>query len=85
LVLGAAAAAVLARFFGTDLVSFDFTSGAPFPNSTRYYWSFSQAAHENAMSRVLAGIHFRSASQAGLEQGEEIGEYVYAKILCPVR
>jgi len=84
-VLGGAAAAVLARFCGTDMVEFEFTSGIPFAGPTRRYWSFSEAAHENAMSRVLAGIHFRFASQAGLQQGYEIGEFVYDTVLRPIQ
>ena len=73
-VLGAAAAAVLARYFGTDFVSFSMTSGAPY-GITRKFWSFSEAARENGASRVLAGIHFATAVQAGYEQGERIGAF----------
>ena len=72
-VLGAAAAALLTRFFGTDQVAFSMTSGAPFAGITRSFTSFSQAARENADSRVLGGIHFRSACQGGLALGESIG------------
>jgi hypothetical protein len=84
-VLGAAAAKVLARFFGTDFIEFEFTSGAPYPEITRKFWSFSQAAAENGASRILAGIHFRNAVRAGMHQGEEIGEYVYATQLRTIR
>jgi len=84
-VLGAAAAATLARFFGTDMVSFSMTSGAPYAGITRRFWSFSEAAHENGASRVLAGIHFASAVQAGYEQGERIGAWTYERALRPVR
>lgn len=84
-VLGGAAAAVLARVFQSDMVPFSFTSGVPFAGTTRPYWSFSEAAHENAMSRVMAGLHFRFASQAGLQQGYEIGEYVAETALRPLR
>jgi len=60
-VLGAAAAEVLACFCGADAISFATMSGAPNPGITRSFTSFSQAAQENANSRVYAGIHFRSA------------------------
>ena len=83
-VLGAAAAAVLARFFGTDLVSFSMTSGAPYPGITRKFWSFSEAARENGASRILAGIHFANAVQAGYEQGERIGAFTYERALRPL-
>jgi hypothetical protein len=75
-VLGAAAAETLARFFGADTISFTTTSGAPFPGITRSYTSFSQAARENADSRVYAGIHFRTACRDGLIQGTRVGRYV---------
>jgi hypothetical protein len=83
-VLGAAAAAVLARFFETDYVSFQASSGAPYAGITRTFWSFSQAAQENGASRVLAGIHFPTAVRAGYEQGERIGTYTFETLLAPV-
>ena len=83
-VLGAAAAAVLARFFETDYVSFQMTSGAPYPGITRRFWSFSEAAQENGASRVLAGIHFPTAVKAGYEQGDRIGAYAFDQLLTPV-
>jgi hypothetical protein len=84
-VLGAAAASVLARFFGTDQVSFTMTSGQPFPGITRSFKSFSQAAQENADSRVYAGLHFRSACQDGIRLGEQIGRQTFAQFLQPYR
>jgi hypothetical protein len=83
-VLGAAAAAVMARYFGTDFVCFSMTSGAPYSGITRRYWSFSQAARENGASRVLAGIHFTTAVDAGYRQGAEIGGWVFERVLQPV-
>ena len=38
--------------------------------------SVSDAAPENAASRVRAGVHFRSATTAGLEMGRQIGQDV---------
>src|SRR5262249_10840425 len=83
-VLGAAAATVLASFFGTDFVSFSMTSGPPYPNVTRRFWSFSEAARENGASRVLAGIHFSTAVRAGYQQGASIGSWVFEQALRPL-
>ena len=83
-VLGAAAAAVLARALGTDYVSFAMTCGGPYSNITRRYWSFSQAARENGASRVFAGLHFTSAVNAGYEQGDAIGTWVFENTLQPI-
>ena len=76
-VLGAAAAQVLARFFGTDFVAFRMTSGAPYAGITRGFFGFSDAARENGASRVLAGIHFPTAVAEGYRQGEAVGDYVF--------
>jgi len=83
-VLGAAAATAMARFFSTDLVSFSMTSGAPYPGITRKFWSFSEAARENGASRILAGIHFRTAVNEGYMQGARIGEWVFEHAVRPV-
>lgn len=82
-VAGGAASAVLARVFGTDQVAFTMTSGPPFADITRSFTSFSQAAQENADSRVYAGIHFRTACQDGIKLGEQIGRRAFAHYLPP--
>ena len=74
--LGAAAATVLADAFGSDHVPFTFASPSALPtNPVRSFRSFSEAARENADSRVKAGLHFRFATVAGLELGRNIGQY----------
>jgi hypothetical protein len=84
-VLGAAAAQVLADFFGTGNIAFTTTSGAPFPGITRTYGSFLQAALENADSRVYAGIHFRSACRDGVKLGLKIGKFATRHVLKPLK
>jgi len=82
--LGNAAAGVLAYLVG-DQTSFTFksTTGIPIDQS-RSFTSFSQAADENANSRVLAGIHFRSACNAGQKLGDEVSAYVVNNYLQPL-
>jgi membrane-associated phospholipid phosphatase len=84
-VVGAAAATAMARFFGTDFISFSTTSGEPYPDITRKFWSFSEAARENGASRILCGIHFASAVRAGYIQGEQVGDWVFQNALRPVK
>jgi hypothetical protein len=75
--LGMAAATVLAATFGGDDVPFSFASPTAMPtNPVRSFRSFSEAARENADSRIKAGLHFRYATEAGLELGRQIGWYV---------
>ncbi len=83
--LGAAAAVVLAETFGRDDVSFTFTSTSAMPaNPQRSFKSFSEAARENADSRVKAGLHFRFATTAGLKLGEDIGRFAVRNSLTPL-
>jgi len=78
----AAAAAVLAGFFGTDRVTF--TSGSENPAAIpRTFTSFSQAAAEAGISRVYGGIHWDFDNTAGLASGKLVGEYVVSHLLKP--
>lgn len=83
--LGAAAATVLAEAFGRDQVRFTLASTTAAPtNPTRDFRSFSEAARENADSRVKAGLHFRFATTAGLRLGESIGRFAVRNTLQPL-
>jgi hypothetical protein len=75
--LGAAAAEVLERAFGTDHVPFSMDSMTALPaNPVRSFTTFTQAADENADSRVTAGIHFRFATEQGKALGRKVGSYI---------
>ena len=89
---GGVGAEVLKQLFGTDQISFQ-DCGATLPaGSTCYdskpvlrsYTSFSQAADENAYSRILVGFHFRNATAEGTAYGRKIGERA-ATLLPPVK
>jgi hypothetical protein len=83
--LGAAAATVLAHAFGGDRITFETGSSSALPaNPTRRFASFSEAARENADSRVRAGIHFRFATVAGLQMGEQVGRHALQYTLVPL-
>lgn len=80
-VLGNAAASVMARILGDEL-SFTASSSTSQPaGNTRHFTSFSQAANENADSRVRAGIHFRFSCQAGQDMGNKIGDWMVTHFL----
>ena len=83
-ILGGAASEVLRRFFRDDDLPFTTTSGAPFSGLTRSFASFSQAAAENGESRIYAGIHFRSAVEEGIKQGNQIGAFTFTHALQPL-
>jgi hypothetical protein len=73
-VVGAAAAEVLAHFFG-DHVRFSTTS-TTLQGVTRSFRSFSVAAVENGLSRAYAGLHFIRAIADGYSQGRGIGRTI---------
>jgi PAP2 superfamily protein len=89
---GGAAAEVLKQVFGTDQISFQ-DCGATLPAGStcsdpspvlRSYMSFSQAADENAYSRILIGFHFRNAVEEGTAYGRKIGKGAVNRYLRPV-
>jgi hypothetical protein len=88
---GGAAAEALKQFFGTDHINFTACSlslpaGSRCTDATpllRSYSSFSQAAEENALSRILIGIHFRRAVEEGLQHGRKIANRAVNLFLKP--
>jgi membrane-associated phospholipid phosphatase len=78
----AAAATVLPLFFGTE--DLPFTTGSDFlPGVFRSFSTCQDAAEEAALSRIYGGIHFRSASEDGLQAGSSIGELTATHYLLP--
>jgi hypothetical protein len=87
-VVSGAAWVVLTRLLGP--VSFTDETHIIFEHETtavpRTFYSFEQAANEAAISRLYGGIHYRSAIENGLRQGECVGNYAMNSIsLNPVR
>jgi hypothetical protein len=91
---GGAAAEVLKRVFKTDLVAFSTCSlSLPLPEEQcggthavlRSYASFSQAADENGISRILVGFHFRKAVEEGIKHGRKIGKHAVEHFLKPAK
>lgn len=90
---GGAAAEVLRRFFHSDRISFSAcsltlpagqTCGDAAP-TLRHFTSFSQAAEENALSRIYVGFHFRDAVETGVRHGEKIGSRAVSHFLLPAQ
>lgn len=84
---GAAHAAVMRGCFGTDNVSF--TAGTDDPalpaGTTRSFNSITEAARENARSRVHLGVHFQWDGDHGYHSGTALGELVVTTRLLPLR
>lgn len=77
--ISAAAATILTQQLG-DHIAFHDTTELTYLGLERSFVSIMQAAEEVSMSRLLGGIHFRSALQNGFEQGKKIGMYYIQQI-----
>jgi PAP2 superfamily len=75
--MGEAAFAILREFYGRDAMTFSLTSDEV-PGRVRTYTSLSQAAQENADSRVYLGVHWRFDQTAGQKLGQEIAHFIAA-------
>lgn len=88
---GAVHAAIMAHYFGTDNITFTVGSdefavnpGLGYPaNLTRTFTSFSQAAWENAMSRIWLGVHFYWDALDGNILGTHVGNFIFNHQLRP--
>ncbi|MGE4197905.1 MAG: GC-type dockerin domain-anchored protein, partial [Phycisphaerales bacterium] len=90
---GAAHAAVLGEYFGTDQMTFTITSEDPFyaglfPGTppARTFHRFSDAAWENAMSRLFLGVHWRVDAEDANISGTNLGRYIgqnFFRPACP--
>ncbi|HTQ39435.1 MAG TPA: phosphatase PAP2 family protein [Pirellulales bacterium] len=93
---GGALFETLARFYGTDNITFTISSdefnginkngdgSARQPFGPLTFTSFSAAAEENAMSRVYLGIHWIFDAQNGVAQGDKIADYDFNHIFQPL-
>lgn len=92
---GAATFRTLANFYGTDEYSFKLISGELSGRTTdsqgkhrhavmRQFSSFSEAAWDNAISRIYLGIHWEFDAIWGVEGGNAIADYTFDNYLRPL-
>ncbi len=92
---GAATFRSLAHFFGTDDIAFTFTSdelngstinydGTVRPLAPRSFTSLSQAALENAQSRIYLGIHWSFDRDEGISHGNRVADYIFDHFAQPL-
>jgi hypothetical protein len=78
---GAAWAGVMRSEFG-DNVTMTLTTEDPHAVGVqRTFSSFTQAAEEDAESRIYLGVHFRIDAEDGMAAGFALGEFVHANVL----
>ena len=81
-VISASGALVLKSFFPRDHFSFKVTSEV-MPGVERTFDSFSAARDEATLSRIFAGVHFRTDLTTGKELGEDVASFVVKNFLQP--
>jgi hypothetical protein len=79
-----AGATVLRLMFGTDAQPVRYIATDAFFQPVREYKGLTALAHECAASRIWAGVHFRTASDAGQHLGEAIANHVVGSLLRPL-
>lgn len=79
-----AAAEILAHVLGSDYIELVATNAEPGIGGVRTISSFSLAAQESGDSRILGGIHFSSARNAGFAIGRLIGKQAATELLKPL-
>jgi hypothetical protein len=84
----AAAATVLKKFTGSDDFNYSTVvpanfgrveSGVPMVPTTIKFKTFSDAADEAGLSRLLGGIHFKDDNTVGQALGQEVGKRAWDK------
>jgi hypothetical protein len=92
---GGALFEILRKFYGTDDVSFTFTSdefngitkdngGNVRPLLPRSFCNFSQAEEENGQSRIYLGIHWAFDKTEAIIEGRRVADYVFANAFTPL-
>ena len=82
-VISAAGATVLRSFLEEDQFDFNVTSEV-LPGVERSFHSFSAAAEEATLSRIFAGVHFRSDLTTGEALGGAVAQFVVDNFLTPI-
>ncbi|NJP53827.1 phosphatase PAP2 family protein [Streptomyces sp. SBST2-5] len=68
---------VMTDVFNTDQITFTATTDDPrSPVRNRTFNRFSDAAEEDALSRLYLGVHYRWDAVDGLRLGRDVGSYV---------
>jgi PAP2 superfamily/PEP-CTERM motif len=80
---GGALFTMLADFYGTDDMNFTLASDN-IPGVLESFTKFSDAAAQNAESRIYLGIHWQFDADIGTASGDMVGNDIFASALEPV-
>jgi PAP2 superfamily len=82
-VISASGASVLISFFRRNHFDLSVTSEV-LPGVTRTFTSFSAAKEEATLSRVFAGVHFRTDLTTGQRLGRKVADFVLDNFFTPL-
>jgi PAP2 superfamily protein len=82
-VISASGATVLISFLGRDRFEFAVTSEV-MPGVQRSFTRISAAEEEATLSRIFAGVHFRTDLTVGHRLGSEVADFILDNFLTPV-
>ena len=78
-VISRAAAVTLTKLYG-DEFAFEDTTELEYGLPVRSFKSFIHASEEAAISRLYGGIHYMMAIDAGVSQGQKVGDFINSKL-----
>jgi hypothetical protein len=81
-VISGSAGFLLRSFFEQDQFNFNVTSEV-LPGVERSFSSFSAAEREAILSRIFAGVHFRTDLTTGKDLGEDVARFILKDFLQP--
>jgi hypothetical protein len=79
-----AAAATLRSIFGDNIPEVKLVSSSA-PGVTRTFTKLSDYVQEVVNARVYDGVHYRTSGEVGAEAGRQLGEYIAANYLKPLK
>lgn len=83
--IGASAARALQLATGANemAVAVTWKQTGGLPDITRHFNGFSEAADEEAMARIYAGVHYRFDQEAGQAVGRAVADFVFRTVMTP--
>ena len=83
-ILSGAVTTVIKKILGTPEIPEVLISSPTAPGAVHRFTNVDRISDEIAVARIYAGFHYRNSTEVGHQMGQEIGEFVVAKVLRPM-
>jgi hypothetical protein len=84
-ILSGAVTAAIEKMLGTTDIPEVTLSTPTAPGVTHHYTNLNALADEVSLARIYAGFHYRNSTVVGRQMGRQIGDYVVANTMQPLR